>query len=242
MFKSAEDIFLSIGRIEFFLLTVLIFTFLYFSFSTVAYFLFTKGEIFKRYQTKDLRPNQIRTEVKRSLVSIIMFGLLSFVLYEGLHSGFLKIKFEFSVLTFLLEAFVLFFWNEIYFYSVHRTFHLKSLYRFHADHHYSHVPSPFSAYSFHWSEGLILGAVMPIAMGFHDFQFLSLMSLPFMSIVMNVLGHSNVDFFPDKPMGHLLNFSKRHSQHHKIPHSNFGFLLPYFDRVFKTESSDSRGS
>lgn len=238
MFSGMEEKFLSLNRWEFFTLTVASFVLLYFSFSTIAYFLFTKHRFFKLYQTKAFRPNQIQTEIKRSILSVFTFGLLSFVMYEGLHSGFYKIKFEFTWLVFIVETIGLFLWNEIYFYLIHRLFHIKSLYKYHADHHYSHVPSPFSAYSFHWSEGLLLGAVMPVIMCFHDFQILSLGSLPVMSILMNVLGHSNVDFFPDKPMNHLFSFSKRHSLHHKIPHSNFGFFLPYIDRMFKTDGAD----
>ncbi len=238
MLRIIEEKFLLLNRFEFFAATVISFTFLYFGFSILAYYLFTRKDFFKRYQMKAFRPNQIQTEIKRSMVSILMFGVLSFAMYEGLQRGFYKIKFEFDFVTFILEATTLFIWNEIYFYAVHRAFHIKSLYKYHADHHYSHVPSPFSAYSFHWSEGILLGAVMPVIMCFYDFQVISLMSLPLMSILMNVLGHSNVDFFPEKEMGHILSFSKRHSLHHKIPHSNFGFFLPYFDQILKTDGTD----
>lgn len=238
MLSLLEENFLQLNRFEFFLMTVFGFAFLYFFFSGIAYVFFTKKDFFKRYQTKALRTGQIQTEIKRSLVSILMFGVLSFAMHEGLQRGFYKIEFEFSAWVFAVEATALFLWNEIYFYIVHRTFHLKTLYKYHADHHYSHVPSPFSAYSFHWTEGILLGAVMPVIMCFHDFQVLSLLSLPLMSILMNALGHSNVDFFPDKDMHHILSFSKRHSLHHKIPHSNFGFFLPYFDQILKTDGSD----
>lgn len=238
MLKLIEQKFFLLSRFEFFMATILSFAILYFVFSIAAYLLFTKKDFFRRYQNKTFRPQQIQTEIKRSMVSILMFGVLSFFMYEGLHREFYKIKFEFNAVTFLIEAFALFLWNEIYFYIVHRTFHFKSLYKYHADHHYSHVPSPFSAYSFHWTEGILLGAVMPLIMCFYDFQVLSLMSLPVMSIFMNVLGHSNVDFFPDKDMRHILSFSKRHSLHHKIPHANFGFFLPYFDQILKTDGAD----
>lgn len=226
---------LSIGQLGFFAMTVGSFLFLYFGFTISAYYLFTKGTRFKLYQQKAFRTDQIKTEIKRSMVSIFMFGLLSFPMYQGLKNGFLKIDFEFTWLRFFLETIALFFWNEIYFYVNHRIFHLKMFYKWHADHHYSHVPSPFSAYSFHWSEGLILGAVMPVIMCFYDFQLYALLTLPLMSIAMNVLGHSNVDFFPQQDMNSFYSFSKRHSQHHKIPHTNYGFFLPYFDILFKTD-------
>lgn len=232
------DKILALSRFEFFIATVVSFLFLYFLFTIPAYFFFTKKSFFKKYQTKEFRSQQIPTEIRRSMVSILMFGVLSFIMFEGLHSGFFKIKDQFDWLTFFVEAFSLFLWNEVHFYIIHRTFHFKPFYKYHADHHYSHVPSPFSAYSFHWSEGILLGAVMPVIMCFHDFQIYSLATLPVMSIAMNVLGHSNIDFFPNKSMNSLYSFSKRHSLHHKIPHSNFGFFLPYFDRLFKTTGSD----
>ncbi len=232
-----ESVLLSLSLLQFFLLTVVCFTFLYFGFSFVGYVLFNTS-LFKKYQLKALRPLQIQTEIKRSVVSILMFGVLSLPMYYGLHSGFYKIKFEFSLITFLLESAALFLWNEVHFYTIHRIFHNKIFYKFHADHHYSHVPTPFAAYSFHWSEGLLLGAVMPIAMCFHNFQVYSLLTLPLTSIILNVLGHSNIDFFPDQPVISWLSFSKRHSLHHKIPHANYGFALPYFDKIFRTAGND----
>lgn len=232
-----ESALLRLSLLQFFMLTTISFTFLYFGFSILGYALFNTS-LFKKYQLKALRPLQIQTEIKRSVVSILMFGVLSLPMYYGLHSGFYKIIFEFSPMTILVETFALFLWNEVHFYTIHRIFHNKRFYKFHADHHYSHVPTPFAAYSFHWSEGLLLGAVMPIAMCFHNFQVYSLLTLPLTSIIFNVLGHSNMDFFPSQPTNSLLSFSKRHSLHHKIPHANYGFALPYFDRVFRTSAND----
>ena len=214
------------------------FSMLYFSFCTIAYFLFQNNQKWPRVQIKSTRPGQVQIEIKRSFVTITMFSILGFVLCEGLKQGFLKWKYEFNLSQFFLEIIVLFFWNEIYFYMAHRFFHTKYLYKYHADHHYSNMPTPFSAYSFHWTEGFVLGAVMPIAMIFHDFQFYSIMVLPFMSIVMNVLGHSNVDFFSGVNQTSFLGFSKRHSLHHKIPHGNYGFFLPWFDQIFQTITKD----
>ncbi len=232
------DSILSFGVFGFFIATTGSFLILYFLFTVPAYYIFTKNGYFPLYQKKAFKNNQISVEIKRSMVSILMFGLLSIPLFQGLKSGFLIIKFDFSWFSFIVESVVLFFWNEIYFYIIHRTFHLKIFYKYHFDHHYSNIPSPFSAYSFHWSEGLLLGAVMPLIMCFYDFQLYSLMTLPLMSILMNVLGHSNVDFYPDKPMKSLLSFSKRHSLHHKVPHTNYGFFLPYFDIIFRTIDAD----
>lgn len=235
---NLEQFVLQLNHWQFFLVSFFGFSVLYFSFCSISYYLFCVKRIWPRVQDKEFRPGQIKTEIKRSFLSILMFSILAIFMCEGLKRGFYRFDFNFSLNTFLVEVVVLFFWNEIYFYSFHRLFHLKSLYKYHVDHHYSFVPSPFSAYSFHWSEGVILGAVMPVVMLFHDFQFYAIMVLPAMSISMNVLGHSNIDFFPKSGQGSLLSFSKRHSLHHKIPHSNFGFFLPWFDQLFGTVAKD----
>lgn len=235
---NLEQIVLSLNHWQFFMISFVSFSVLYFSFCSLSYYLFCVKQWWPKVQNKEFRPNQVKTEIKRSFVSILMFSLLAVLLCEGLKRGIYKYNFQFSWLSFAVEVIVLFFWNEIYFYTFHRLFHLKSLYKYHIDHHFSYVPSPFSAYSFHWSEGLILGAVMPVVMLFHDFHFYSIMVLPAMSITMNVLGHSNIDFFPKAGQGSLLSFSKRHSLHHKIPHSNYGFFLPWFDQIFNTVAKD----
>ena len=226
---------LEFSRFEFFIGTLISFYILYFTLTIPTYFFLTKNKKFVLVQNKPYRPKQIQREIKSSLFSILMFGVLSFWMYQGLHSGFFKIIFAFDWKTFLTEVLVLFLWNDLHFYLSHRFLHFKIFYKYHVDHHYSFVPSPFSAYSFHWVEGLILGAVMPMIMCIHDFQFYSLLSLPVFSLLLNVLGHSNVDFFPNSSIESLLSFSKRHSLHHKVPHTNFGFFLPYFDRLFRTD-------
>ena len=219
---------------DFFALTVVGFLILYFAFATSAYIIFTKSNRFKSFQEKSFRPGQIRTEISRSMVSIFMFAILSIWMRWALKVSIYRFDFDFDLKIFGLELLALFFWNEIYFYIFHRLFHLKAFYKLHAYHHYSTVPSPFSAYSFHWTEGIVLGAVMPVALFLHDFQVYSILLLPVMSIFMNVLGHSNVDFFPEKGINSILSFSKRHSQHHKNPHKNFGFFLPTLDKLMGT--------
>jgi lathosterol oxidase len=220
---------------DFFLWTFLSFTLLYFIFTILGYYFLSHNSKFQKYQQKPYRPGQIKVEIRRSMISILMFALTAIPVCEGLRRGIFHLNYDFSWSVFALEILALFFWNEIHFYTVHRIYHLKPFYKYHVDHHFSQVPSPFSAYSFHWSEGFLLGAVMPFAMFFHDFQFWSLASLPVMSIFMNVLGHSNIDFFPHKTVDSLFSFSKRHSLHHKFPHANYSFFLPYLDRLFGTD-------
>ena len=230
--KSVQDIVDQMNYGEFFATTFIMFSVLYFSFSSFGYLYIMKQKSFKKVQDKQFRPEQIVTEIKRSFVSILMFAVLSLWMCYGLKSGIYKYNYIFRFEEYIAEVLALFLWNEIYFFIIHKSFHLKMFYKYHVDHHFSFVPSPFSAYSFHWSEGLLLGAVMPIAMLFYDFEFWSIMTLPVMSIILNALGHSNLDFFPNKDINSLYSFSKRHSLHHQNPHKHFGFFLPWLDMLY----------
>jgi sterol desaturase/sphingolipid hydroxylase (fatty acid hydroxylase superfamily) len=175
----------------------------------------------------------VRKEIQSSLLSVFVFALLGVPVLFGLKSGFFRIDFPFSAPRFFTETLALFLWNELHFFAMHRLLHIPLLFRFaHHAHHASLTTTPFSAYSFHWLEALLLGSVMPLAMLAHDFSFWSLLTLPIFSLALNALGHSNRDFFPRHPPEHVLGFSRRHARHHTDPRRHFGFSLPYLDRLF----------
>jgi len=177
-------------------------------------------------QTAALKPGQIKKEVLNSLVSIFIFGWVGVFNQFGVKQGFFHIDFNPSVGRVAIEVLVLFLWNDIHFYLIHRLLHVKTLFRWiHREHHLSSVMTPYSSFSMHWIEAVLLGSVMPIAMFAHTFGVWSLLSLPVMSLVLNALGHSNLVLAP---------FTHRHALHHKEVTGNFGFFLPWFDRWFNT--------
>ena len=94
------EIVASLGYLDFFGLTVVSFLLLYFSFTTIAYKLFVVRHNYKSYQAKDFRPGQIKKEIERSLVSILMFGLLSFWMCWALKNGIYKFNFSWQNMIF----------------------------------------------------------------------------------------------------------------------------------------------
>ncbi|MBW2295077.1 MAG: sterol desaturase family protein [Deltaproteobacteria bacterium] len=90
---------------------------------------------------------------------------------------------------------------EIYYWGLHRLMHFRPIYRFHRYHHDSRVTSPLTGYSMStveslgWLVGLagvpfLLSLFVPISLpGLVAYHTLY-------QIAGNVLGHSNVDFFP----------------------------------------------
>lgn len=185
----------------------------------------------------DLTPlpaGQLAREIKLSSVSVVIFGVGVLLPWWLLKSGIAQLAVAPSWWQILLEVIALFFWNEFHFYACHRLLHTRWLKRFHVHHHRSRAPTPFSTYSFHPVEALMLGSVPLIPMLIHDFSLIALLSLPVMSIVLNNLGHANYEFSANAPAPGWRAASRKHQLHHAHYHGNYGFLLDWFDRIAGT--------
>lgn len=178
-----------------------------------------------------LRPGQLRREIGQSCVSILIFGVGLLIPWWLLKQGWAELAHSPSWSRVALETAALFFWNELHFYTNHRLLHTRWLRRFHADHHRSVTPTPFSTYAFHPVEALMLGSVPIIPMLLHDFSLSALLALPVLSILLNCLGHANYEFSRKNPARWPLSASRRHHLHHALYHGNYGFLLDLFDRL-----------
>jgi sterol desaturase/sphingolipid hydroxylase (fatty acid hydroxylase superfamily) len=217
-----------------FVLTLVGFTFLYFGAAWIGNRL-TRHSAGRLIDERPVKPKQLQSEIMHSLLSIVMFGVISVFTAFLVNHGVLHVTWTVTWWKLPLEIIALFLWNEIHFYISHRLLHTKWLYRHvHYKHHKSVTPTAYSTYSFHFVEALLLGSVMTTALLLYSFSVVSLLTLPLMSIVLNTMGHYNVDFFPGRPIGSLLSFTRRHSYHHSRNTGNFGFFLPYLDKLFST--------
>jgi len=218
--------------------TLASFSAMYFGFAGLAYLGLKSAKQTNMVNSKPIQPQQIRREIKASLVSVAIFGLLGGTTFLLLRGGWLHVTGSVSLSHWIIEVAVLFLWNELHFYFSHRLMHSKTLYKkIHLEHHRSVVVTPFSVYRFHWLEALMLGTVMPLAMVFHAFSIWSLLMLPPLSLLWNLVGHSN--FRPHTiGLGWLARASERHAAHHTKIHGNFGFSLPYLDWWFATTLAD----
>ncbi|MFM9838390.1 MAG: sterol desaturase family protein [Cyclobacteriaceae bacterium] len=217
-------------------LTFVFFLVLYFSFAGVAFLIsYMAGTQFK-IDSHPYPTSQITKEIKLSLVSISIFSFQTALIQQIMVRGWATVNFSFHLSTLIIELIILFLWNEIHFYAIHWLLHRKWWFRnIHYIHHQSYHPTPFSVYSFSWVEAMLLGSVIFVPLLAYDFQGLSLLSLPIVSIALNVMGHWDYDFFPQLKSSHWLRASFRHSLHHRKVHGNFGFQLHVLDKVFKTE-------
>lgn len=196
-----------------------------------------KKQLVSSVDNHAMYPGQVRKEIQNSLLSILVFSLQGIVIQLGLQQGWLFISYDINWYC-IPQIILLFFWNEVHFFLVHRVLHSPWLIRrVHFVHHISKEPTVFSTYSFHWMEAFLLGTVIIFPMLIYPFQFIALLSLPVMSILLNTLGHCNYDLFPTLAPNVFLKFSNRHSMHHKRGKGNYGFMLPWFDSLFHTTIS-----
>jgi sterol desaturase/sphingolipid hydroxylase (fatty acid hydroxylase superfamily) len=193
-------------------------------------------------RTQRLRPGQVREELLLSGLSILVFAAQATALVWMLRAGWLEIDWARSPWHLLWELPVLYFWNEIHFFAVHRLLHWPPLYRgIHVWHHRSVLTTPFSAYCFHPVESFLLGAVMPLALVFHAFSPLSLLGLTVMSLLLNVTGH-----LPHEQVRAAFAFvaphARYHNRHHRDFRTHFGFSFPLLDRWFGAPGGPAPGA
>lgn len=212
------------------------FILMYFSFSAFVFQLdrqkVSQGEYGLIVEDPKNLKDQINREIGHSLISIFIFGLYGPLTWYCYLQGWININFDFSIFIFIFEVFLLFIWNEIHFFCCHWLLHQGILYRrIHYIHHQSRRATPYSAYSFHWIEAIMLGSVMLCALFLKDFSIYALLTLPLFSLFFNVIGHSNLRagrlFWPSA--------SNRHAIHHTKINKSYGFTFWLFDRIFFKE-------
>lgn len=186
--------------------------------------------------SRPVKTEQLHREWRQSLHSVLIFGVGMVVPWGLLQLGWAQLAPSASALRIALEILVLMLWNDVHFWLNHRLLHTPALARFHTDHHRSYVTTPWSTYSFHPVEALMLGNIILLPMLVHDFYFWSLAAVPVLSLVLNAIGHSNYDFFPQVSDTHPLAASRRHHLHHARPRGNYGFALAFMDQWMRTQA------
>lgn len=183
--------------------------------------------------TKPLPPKQVRTEILRSIRSILLFGAGMLLPWTMIKFGIAGVTIEANLPIIMMECLLLIVWNDLHFYVMHRFMH-HQLKKAHGVHHQSIVSTPFASYSMSMTEALLLGSVMPLIMPFHTFSLQALLFLPIWSILINSLAHSNCNLFAKASANSMLGFIKHHQNHHSYYQGNYSFFFPHLDRWFGT--------
>lgn len=234
MGKSIHYILQEASYLEVFALTFGYFVILYFilgpSYLWACKQLEKKG-LANKIVSRKLPKNQVKTEIKHSFVSLIIFGLSGITVIYLVRTGQIKLL-DNSFINILFGVILLNVFNELHFFVVHRMMHIPFMLKHvHKVHHKSVVPTVYSVYSFHWIEALLLSTVPLCICPFIPFAPLAIGIYPLTSILLNYSGHCNYRFGNGKGMQSLI-FGTKHNEHHSKGRQNFGFASGLMDRLY----------
>ncbi len=133
--------------------------------------------------------------------------------------------------------------NDAWFYAWHRLLHHPVLFRHvHAVHHRSIDVNPFTSYSFHAVEAILLGLWIVPASAWLPIPVTALGITQVIGLANNVMAHLGYEFLPrwilKVPVLRWTNTATFHSLHHTRSRGNFGLHTRMWDRLFGTEVPD----
>jgi sterol desaturase/sphingolipid hydroxylase (fatty acid hydroxylase superfamily) len=187
---------------------------------------------------------QLRREIGHTFVTLLA-GTVSAGTVLGLHAaGLAKLTGApapaLTVVAWIVAG-VLF--NDAWFYGWHRLLHHPRLFRYiHVVHHRSVDVNPFTSYSFHVVEALLLGAWIIPAAVLLPIPMAAIGALQVIGLANNVMAHLGYEFLPPwllkVPLLRWTNTATFHSLHHTRSRGNFGLHTRFWDRLFGTEIGD----
>jgi sterol desaturase/sphingolipid hydroxylase (fatty acid hydroxylase superfamily) len=133
--------------------------------------------------------------------------------------------------------------NDAWFYGWHRLLHHPKVFpHIHVVHHKSVDVNPFTSYSFHAVEAVLLGAWIVPAAVWLPIPMAALAALQVIGLANNVMSHLGYEFLPawilKVPLLRWTNTATFHSLHHTRSRGNFGLHTRLWDRLFGTEIAD----
>src|SRR5262249_30357440 len=176
------------------------------------------------------------------LRSMVIFGLVTGLMYLAAITGWSQVYWnidDYGWAWFAASIVLCIFIHDAYFYWTHRLMHHRWLYRrFHHVHHLSVSPTPWATYSFSVGEAFVqagIGPLVILVMPLHPVAFAAFMTW---QVFFNVLGHCGYELWPTwfmrSGMGHFLNSSTHHAQHHERFKANYSLYFNIWDRLMRT--------
>lgn len=192
------------------------------------------------------RRRQIRRELLYSASTVVTFMFMGVFVFEGAANGWFRFysdidQYGWAYLALSIAGLAIF--HDAYFYWTHRLIHHPKLFRhFHAIHHRSKNPTPFTAYSFDIGEAAINFMVVPLYCLFVPTHDIATMIYLWFMITRNAIGHCGYELMPRgwarHPFLGLSTSVTHHDMHHERMNGNYGLWFTWWDRWMGTEHAD----
>jgi Delta7-sterol 5-desaturase len=213
----------------------------------LAFFIFWKW-LAKRLATwkvqfgKTIASAQIKRELRNALFATASGAFTSCIVLFMVSIGATRIYTnvsEHALWVALIGFPLMLFFNDMWFYWMHRLMHHPRIYRYiHAEHHRSINVNPLTSYSFHFAEPLLLTLwIVPFVMIVP--LYAPVVGLvQFYGIYDNVKSHLGYEIYPrwlNRSPLRWLSTSTYHNLHHTKYHGNYGLHFRFWDRLMGTE-------
>ena len=209
----------------------------------VIWVVFHKPLASRKIRKPTPRGRQIRRELIYSATTIFVFMLMGVFVYEGAAAGYFKFygdvgQYGWGYLIASIIGLAIF--HDTYFYWTHRIIHHPKLFKyFHATHHRSHNPTPFTAYSFDPGEAAINFMVIPLFALLVPMHGIATMIYMWFMIMRNALGHCGYELMPKgwsrHPILGQMTTIIHHDMHHEKMTGNYALYFTWWDRWMGTE-------
>jgi Delta7-sterol 5-desaturase len=207
------------------------------------YYVFFKDRLaHKKIQKKMPKNSQLWFEIKNSILNLFIFAAMAVFLSYAKGKGWTNIydNVEDYSWTYLVFSVVLVtILHDTYFYWAHRFMHLPKVYPIvHLTHHKSISPTPWTSFSFHWTEGVMQGLGLFIPMFFIPLHVYAIAAIIVIMTILNVMGHLGYELFPkgatrSKNWG-WHNVVTHHDMHHKHFNYNYALYFNWWDKWMNT--------
>lgn len=213
----------------------------YFLLVAPFYFVFwkTKGSSRLGLHNRLIANDQIRFEIKWSIVSSLVFAVFGYVLAVLWQTGWTQIYLLFSdypiwylPVSFLLASLI----HEFYFYVTHVWMHQPRWFkRLHAYHHRSIKTSPWASFSFHPGEAVIQALFLPLLVMILPMHPVVLLAYLVFMTVTAISNHLGFELISNAWLRSWFISGTHHALHHQHARGNYGLYFCFMDKFFGTE-------
>ena len=131
----------------------------------LLYWLLRRWTAPRRIQQRAATLADRRRELRLSVQTIAIFGVVDLLAFALITYGVVKIAHGFDPVVFTLQRIALVILHDAYFYWMHRGLHLRAMFRrAHSAHHLSRTPTSWAAYAFAPIESVFEALYVPIAL------------------------------------------------------------------------------
>jgi len=232
------------------LLYVLVFVIILFRYALLSgsYYLLFRVVFKKKFADRVLAAKmpsslQIKREIRLSVYSTFVFGLVGVALIMLWQKGYTKIYidlYEYPLWYFPISIILFMVLHDTYYYWMHKWMHdFKWLRRYHLDHHKSVNTTVLTSFSFHPVESFFQAIILPILFIMIPLNIFAILIILLVMTFSAIINHAGVEIYPRNSFfkgfkKHVIG-ATHHDIHHRHAQKNFGLYFTFWDRWMNTE-------